>query len=136
MNVGKRVASIFQFGGGSGQTRTEIWQAAVAAIKERPITGWGADTFSLVFPKFKPVAYVEHAGYNGRADNAHDYPLQLAAGLGIPGMAMLYGIFLWAAVRSWRTVFGRARRVRDSWCSVRSGRRQPATSSTSSQECR
>ena len=36
MNFGKRLASIFQFSGGSGQTRTEIWQAAIAAIKERP----------------------------------------------------------------------------------------------------
>src|SRR5665648_1015337 len=31
MNFGKRLGSIFQLGGGSGQTRTEIWQAAVAA---------------------------------------------------------------------------------------------------------
>jgi len=108
MNFGKRLASIFQFGGGSGQTRTEIWQAAVAAIKERPVLGWGADTFRLVFPKFKPVEYVRDAGGASVADNVHDYPLQLASGIGIPGALMFYGIFAWAGVRSFRTVFRRS----------------------------
>ena len=108
MNIGKRLASIFEFGGGSGQTRTEIWQAGFAAIKERPILGWGADTFRLIFPRFKPVDYVRDAGGGSVADNAHDYPLQLAAGVGIPGMLMMYGIFVWAGVRSFRTVFGRS----------------------------
>ena len=107
LNFGKRLASIFQFSGGSGQTRAEIWQAAVAAVKERPILGWGADTFRLVFPKFKPVEYVRDAGGTSVADNAHNYPLQLAAGVGIPGMLMMYGIFVWAGVRSFGTVFRR-----------------------------
>lgn len=108
MNFGKRLGSIFQFGGGSGQTRTEIWEAAVAAIKERPILGWGVDTFRLVFPKFKPVEYVRDAGGLSVADNVHDYPLQLASGIGIPGALMFYGIFVWAGVRSFRTVFRRS----------------------------
>jgi len=107
MNFGKRLASIFQLGGGSGRTRSEIWQAAFAAIKERPILGWGADTFRLVFPKFKPVEYVRDAGGTSVADNAHNYPLQLATGVGIPGMLMMYGIFVWAGVRSFGTVFRR-----------------------------
>jgi O-antigen ligase/tetratricopeptide (TPR) repeat protein len=108
MNFGKRFASIFQLGGGSGQTRTEIWKAAFAAVKASPVLGWGADTFRLVFPKFKPLVYVRDAGSNSVADNAHNYPLQLAAGVGIPGMLLLYGVFVWAGVRSFRTVFGRS----------------------------
>ena len=108
MNFGKRLASIFQFSGGSGQTRTEIWQAAIAAVKERPILGYGADTFRLVFPTFKPVEYVRDAGGSSVADNVHDYPLQLAAGIGIPGMLLFYGIFVWAGVRSFSTVFRRS----------------------------
>jgi putative inorganic carbon (HCO3(-)) transporter len=107
MNFGKRLASIFQLSGGSGQTRTEIWQAAFTAIKERPLLGWGADTFRLVFPKFKPVEYVRDAGGTSVADNAHNYPLQLATGVGIPGLLMMYGIFVWAGVRSFGTVFRR-----------------------------
>lgn len=108
MNFGTRLGSIFQFSGGSGKTRTEIWQAAFAAIKERPVLGWGADTFRLVFPKFKPVEYVRDAGGMSVADNAHDYPLQLATGIGVPGMLMFYGVFVWAGVRSFATVFKRS----------------------------
>ena len=105
MNFGKRLASIFQFGSGSGQTRTEIWRAAAAAIRQRPVFGWGADTFGFVFSKFKPVEYVRDAGGRRGADNAHDYPLQLASGVGIMGAVILYGVFVWAGVRSFKTVF-------------------------------
>ena len=83
MNFALRFASIFETGEGSGLTRTEIWQAAIKAITSSPmrfIFGWGADTFRLVFPKFKPLAYTHDAGYLSVADNVHDYPLQLAAG--------------------------------------------------------
>ncbi|MBI5230680.1 MAG: O-antigen ligase family protein [Coriobacteriales bacterium] len=107
MNFAKRVASIFDFRGGSGLTRTQIWQAAIDAIKDRPIFGFGADTFRLIFPKYKPEAYVEAAGYLSVADNVHDYPLQLAAGVGIPGMLLFYAIFAWAAIRSAASVFRR-----------------------------
>ncbi len=105
MNFGKRFASIFQFDVGSGKTRTEIWQAAIAAVKDRPITGFGADTFRLVFPKYKPVEYVKDAGYLSVADNVHNYPLQLAAGIGVVGVVMMYAVFIWAAIRSGKTVF-------------------------------
>jgi O-antigen ligase len=105
MNFGRRFASIIDFQGGSGKTRTEIWQAAIDAIKDRPLFGFGADTFRLVFPKYKPVEYVKDAGYLSVADNVHDYPLQLAAGIGIIGMLLMYGVFAWAAIRSAPAVF-------------------------------
>ena len=107
MNFSKRFASIWEFDSGSGQTRTQIWQAALAAIKARPVFGFGADTFRLVFPTYKPVEYVGAAGYLSVADNVHNYPLQLATGIGIPGVLMMYGVFAWAAVRSFGTVFGK-----------------------------
>ena len=105
MNFGRRFASILDFEGGSGKTRTEIWQAAIAAIQDRPLFGFGADTFRLVFPRYKPVEYVKDAGYLSVADNVHDYPLQLAAGVGIIGALLMYGVFVWAAVRSAPVVF-------------------------------
>ena len=108
MNFGARLASIPKINEGSGLTRTEIWQAAIEAIKHRPIFGWGADTFRLVFPKFKPLAYTRDAGYLSVADNVHDYPLQLAAGIGIVGVVLMYSIFIWAAIRSVKLVFGKS----------------------------
>lgn len=107
MNAAKRFASILAFNEGSSLTRFQIWQAAVGAIKARPIFGFGADTFRLVFPTYKPEAYVAAAGYLSVADNVHDYPLQLAAGIGILGVLLLYTIFGWAAYRSAPTAFAK-----------------------------
>ena len=107
-NVIERLSSIFQFSSGSGQTRTEIWRAAVAAIKDRPLFGWGADNFTFAFSRFKPVEYLRDAGASSGADNAHDYPLHLASGVGILGAVLFYAVLVWAGVRSFRTVFGRS----------------------------
>jgi putative inorganic carbon (HCO3(-)) transporter len=96
MNVVARLKSIFAFGEGSAVSRFEIWQAAIDATKAKPLFGFGADTFRLVFPKYKPVAYVKDAGYLSVADNVHNYPLQLMAGIGIIGFLLLYGLFGWA----------------------------------------
>jgi O-antigen ligase len=94
-NFGRRVASLFQFSSGSGQTRTEIWQAAISAIRDRPLFGWGSDTFGLIFTKFKPAGYVRDAGGASGADNAHDYPLHLASGIGILGAVCFFAIWVW-----------------------------------------
>lgn len=104
-NVLTRVLSIFQFDQGSAQTRFQIWEAARAAISERPIFGWGADTFRLLFPMFKPAEYVEAAGYLSVADNVHNYPLQLASGIGIPGALLFYGLIVLALVLAARSAF-------------------------------
>ncbi|MHB1019594.1 MAG: O-antigen ligase family protein [Coriobacteriia bacterium] len=106
-NVLTRVLSIFQFSEGSALTRFQIWEAALAAIAERPIFGWGADTFRLLFPMFKPAAYVAAAGYLSVADNVHNYPLQLTSGIGIPGTLLMYGLIAVVLISSARTVFAR-----------------------------
>ncbi|MDR3685357.1 MAG: O-antigen ligase family protein [Coriobacteriia bacterium] len=109
MNFGARFSSIFKTGEGSGLTRTEIWTAAIRAITASPwrfIVGYGADTFRLVFPRYKPIEYTRDAGYLSVADNVHDYPLQLATGIGVVGVLLMYSIFAWAAVRSFKLVFG------------------------------
>lgn len=98
MNVWKRFSSILNVKDQSAVTRFQIWQAAIDAIKARPLVGYGADTFRLVFPKFKPAGYVEAAGYLSVADNVHNYPLQTMSALGIPGFLLLYGVF---AVALW-----------------------------------
>jgi len=109
MNFGKRIVSIFQFTEGSAATRFQIWGAAWRAVQDRPILGFGADTFRLLFPKYKPVEYVAAAGYLSVADNVHNYPLQLASGIGIPGVLGFYGIMGWTAVRTWPLVWARGR---------------------------
>jgi len=105
MNVWLRLQSIFDTSDGSSKTRFQIWQAAIDAIKDRPVFGFGADTFRLVFPRYKPAEYVADAGYLSVADNVHNYPLQITAALGIPGFLLLYGTFGAAAWFSAPLVF-------------------------------
>jgi len=109
MNVWSRLRSIFDIASGSGRSRTEIWQAAWGAIKARPLTGWGADTFRLVFPEFKPAVYTADAGYLSVADNVHDYPLQVTSALGVPGFLLLYGTFGYALFLGFKQAFVRDR---------------------------
>lgn len=105
LNFFARVKSIFEFDKGSSVTRFQIWSAAIDAIKTRPIFGFGADTFRLVFPMFKPAAYVAAAGYVSVADNVHNYPLQITSAIGIPGFILLYGLFGWILVDSFKSAF-------------------------------
>jgi tetratricopeptide (TPR) repeat protein len=112
-NVLTRVMSIFQFSEGSAFTRFRIWEAAAAAIAERPLFGWGADTFRLLFPMFKPAEYVRVAGFLSVADNVHNYPLQLASGIGIPGALMFYGLITLALVLAARTAFAKGSEARN-----------------------
>jgi O-antigen ligase len=106
-NIATRLRSIFAFTEGSAGTRLQIWQAAASAIRRRPLQGYGADTFGLVYPRFKPAAIVRVTGYEGMADNVHNYPLQLASGLGIPGAVLFYGVVGWVLVLAAPSAFSR-----------------------------
>jgi O-antigen ligase len=107
MNFVARFTSIFDFEDASAVTRFEIWDAAWRAVQASPIIGHGADTFRLLFPKYKPFEYVADAGYLSVADNVHNYPLQMASALGIPGALLLYGLFFAVAIISAPVVFAK-----------------------------
>jgi putative inorganic carbon (HCO3(-)) transporter len=107
MNAWNRLVSIAEVDQGSAVTRFQIWDAAWRATLDRPIFGFGPDTFRLVFPGFKPMEYSAAAGHQSVADNAHNYVLQLSSAVGIPGMLLLYGLFLAVLVLSARSAFAR-----------------------------
>lgn len=96
MNVWLRVRSILDFSGGSVGNRFKIWEAALDAIADQPIFGFGADTFRLIFPRYRPLDYVGE-GYLTIADNVHNYPLQVTTAFGVPGLLLMFGLFGYAA---------------------------------------
>jgi hypothetical protein len=99
-NAWERVRTVFDLSQGSGRTRTLIWRSALDAIGDRPLAGSGPDTFRLVFPAYQTADYPAAAGYDSIADTAHNYILQLAATLGLPGALLFVVIFaesLWLA---------------------------------------
>jgi len=97
-----RALSAFAPTEGSAGSRLQIWGSALQAIRHRPLFGWGPDTFRFAFGPYRTVEYVAHNGVMVTADNAHNYVLQLATTIGVPGALLVYGIFvaaLWSGGR-------------------------------------
>ncbi len=82
----ERLASITQFGSGSIATRVESWEVALRVVGWRPLTGTGPANFAVAWTRFATPAYLVVDPTGGVADNAHSYPLQVVATLGVPGL--------------------------------------------------
>ncbi len=59
---GKKIALQSEEGRGSVDERVDFWKGSIQMIKERPLTGFGPDTFSYVFPHYQkqPLANSSH----------------------------------------------------------------------------
>jgi len=95
---------------GSVSDRIGIWQSALPLIAARPLVGHGPDSFQIVFPKYQNLfsAQLESAeGFEGRrAEDAHNYVLQLTSTTGLLGVAALFFLAivgLWTLVASGST---------------------------------
>jgi len=93
----ERIKSTFEFRRGTTRNRPVIWQTGIRMAKERPLLGWGTDTFkyhyldylSQVMKNKEPLAYiVEEAEY------VHNEYLQVLIDTGIIGLIMFVGIFV------------------------------------------
>lgn len=94
INLIERLKSITHITQGSAASRIEIWKAGLQAIQEKPILGWGPDTFRFVSERFETLKYVQIGQGRTVADNAHNYLVQLATGVGIPATIILIAAFL------------------------------------------
>ncbi|MFN8058345.1 MAG: O-antigen ligase family protein [Vicinamibacterales bacterium] len=90
--------------------RTALWGAAVRMVAGQPLTGVGIGRY------YKDLAsYVPDSEYLIRPqENAHNYFLQVAAELGLPGLLLLVSLIalpLWTMRRSFDPNVSRARRL-------------------------
>ena len=85
-----RALSVSDVASGSGLTRLHIWRDTLGLVASRPITGYGPDTFGLVYPKFQTGDWTP--GFLN--DKAHADILQVAATQGLVGVAA----YLWVIV--------------------------------------
>jgi putative inorganic carbon (HCO3(-)) transporter len=111
------VTSLADAGGGASaiglKGRVELWNRALYAIQDFPLTGCGLGTFRQVVHLLYPLFFVE-AGTD--LAHAHNAFLQVALDLGLPGLTAylaLVGTALWAA---WRMV--RSGNARHSWLAL------------------
>ena len=93
-----RAASITDPAGGSLLTRFHVWEDTIGLIASRPLTGYGPDTFGLVYPRFETGNWAP--GF--RVDKAHADTLQVASTQGLLGLAAYLGLQLATLVVFWR----------------------------------
>lgn len=79
----RRVALVFSNEQSTGWERMQLWKGTWAMIKERPVLGFGINTFSRNFPKYKPADYPD-------LRYAHNCYLQMWSEIGLIGL----GVFL------------------------------------------
>lgn len=97
-----------------GPTRLAIWLNTLEMIRERPVLGWGAGTFTFVYPAVKSEIALQDeslAPYVGLWTNAaHNEVLQTWSETGPVGMFLLLalvGVALFTLLRSdWGRSFG------------------------------
>ena len=94
----------------SAQTRGLLWTQATDLFLERPLTGWGPNTFALEAPSRRGVQEALAAG-TFFGDDPHSVPLSMAANAGIFGVAGIGVLLLWPIVR-WRGA-ARSGHIRD-----------------------
>jgi len=105
-NVGARIASAGDLSSRNTAGRLEVWRIAGTAIADRPIAGWGPDTFHLAFETNRTETLSGILDPHTTMASAHDWVLQTAAETGIPGLAMLVRFLAAVALVSARWIRG------------------------------
>ena len=85
----KRALSVFDFSFGS---RGDVWEIAFQAWKEKPVLGWGPESFSYLFSKYFKADYLSEIPEGMYFDYAHNKVFNLMAATG------LMGLFSWLFV--------------------------------------
>jgi hypothetical protein len=78
----KRVASA---SAGTIEWRLVVWQAAGRITMDRPLLGWGPNSFRYVYPSYRPHSVSANSNLGATAGDPHDIVMSAAASLGIPG---------------------------------------------------
>lgn len=101
--IAGRFAELFS-GGGSGGSRLEIWRAALAAWRDRPLIGHGPDLFEMVFTRFQTPAYwrLEWTGLPFHAHSIYLHTLATRGVIGVAAAALWMTALAAAAVTAWR----------------------------------
>lgn len=82
--------------------RTDIWAGLIRAVAERPWTGFGWGVFWL--QEEGPVHWVRQAT-QWEVPSAHNSWLEIALGLGVPGAALAFGVYLMGLGASLKRLF-------------------------------
>jgi O-antigen ligase len=97
---------ITEYRGSPLETRQELWKAAVRLVADRPLLGWGPDTFRLAYPSRRSVELDTLTNQVGRDDNAHNLLLQTSVSSGLSGLLTYVAVQIAVGLLLVRTMFG------------------------------
>jgi len=109
LNVAARAAETASLADGSVGIRIETWKAAISAVADRPILGWGPDTYGLVSPGYETQRFIDLAG-PVIEDNSHSILVQTALSSGIPAALLLLFMVILLVRRGISGTIGRTAR--------------------------
>lgn len=74
---------------GTIEWRLVVWQAAGRITLDRPLLGWGPNSFRYVYPSYRPLSASANSRIGATAGDPHDIVMSAAASLGLPGALAL-----------------------------------------------
>ena len=88
-----------------GGARLLLWRDSLRMAADRPLSGFGPETFTTQFPRFESVE-LAHAFPDFYHESAHNILLDALTTQGFPGLLaalLLCGLGVWAAIRASRS---------------------------------
>lgn len=99
--------TIVEHAGRIATGRVYIWDHTIDLILEKPVLGWGPDTFGEVFGPSLSEEAINNARWLLYVDKAHNEYLQIAYASGIPAL-IFYLIFIFSVLKkAWKNIKGR-----------------------------
>ncbi|MEO5928013.1 MAG: O-antigen ligase family protein [Patescibacteria group bacterium] len=89
----------------SSQTRLIAWDIAWHGFLERPLTGWGLDTFHILFNKQYHPESLRYGYYETWFDRSHNTVLDVLSMTGLFGFVTFFSVFIalfWLVIRAYR----------------------------------
>ncbi|HXF52249.1 MAG TPA: O-antigen ligase family protein [Dehalococcoidia bacterium] len=104
-DVVHRARSTFDISETSPSQRLGLWRMSLDMIADHPVLGLGPDGFSQRFAAYRTPDQPGFDAMNVRPESTHNLFLDLAVGVGLPGLlawlAFLAGV-AWVVARGWR----------------------------------
>lgn len=88
---------------------TGLWWTAMKMIRDRPLAGGGPESFSTLFAAYRTPDQPEFGTSNVRPESSHNYFIDQAVGLGIPGLVIFVALIGGTAVVGLRATRGNVR---------------------------
>ncbi|MBU1992979.1 MAG: O-antigen ligase family protein [Patescibacteria group bacterium] len=76
------------------ESRLIMWPAVIEQALDRPILGYGPDTFGITFPAYAPAALLEVEDIGSFADRAHNEILDTLVSSGFVGLALYLALLI------------------------------------------